>query len=129
MNEVHIIKPEAVEYSCRIAEEGSFWAQREVARLFSCLKTLESKLARSVDFWNVGDSASGLLESHATLNDGTPVWRLCPTHYHCIALVAMHNGDLLVLEICSRAEIDSVERKLVKTDSVEKLINIDPVHP
>jgi hypothetical protein len=107
------ISPEAERKLLRIATEDSIWAQREVARIYVCLTDLESRMAHSAEFWNIRDSASGNLTSCATLKDGTPVWRLCTTHVHCIALVAMQDDDLFVLELCSRAEIDSVERTLI----------------
>ena len=115
-----LIKREAQNFALQLAETGSFRAQREVARLYSCLKRLESRMKRSADFWNVEYSASGILTSSATMRDGTPVWRLCPTNTHCIALIAKVNGDLCVLEICSRADIGTIERKLRKLYSGER---------
>ena len=85
---------------------------KKVTRIFTNLKRLAQKLART-EFWNIEDSASGNIESHAALNDGTPIWRLCPTHVHCIALLVEQDGDLLVLEACTRAEIETVERQLI----------------
>jgi hypothetical protein len=95
---------------CRIAREGNFLAQREVARVYVYLKYLQEK---STDFWNVGGSASGVLESVVTRTNGTPIWRLYPTHATCIALLTVQNGDLLVLAICNRAEVEAVEQSLI----------------
>jgi len=114
-----LISPEAEAFALRIAKKGGFRAQREVARLYSCLKRLKSKMKLSADFWNVEDSTSGILTSSATMLDGTPIWRLCPTHGHCVALIANIAGDLYVLEISSREDISKIERKLSKLDSDE----------
>jgi len=89
---------------------------KEATRVFVILEHLEIKLARTTDFWNIQDSASGNIESRATLKDGTPIWRLCPTHVHCIALLVMQDEDLLVLEVCNRAEIETVERRLIDSN-------------
>jgi hypothetical protein len=94
--------------------EGSLWAQREVARVVVYLEDFETKIAATMsELWNVRDSASGVLQSRATLKNGTPLWRLCPTHVHCIALLAEQDEDLLVLDICNRAEIEAIERRLI----------------
>jgi hypothetical protein len=85
----------------------------EVAHLYGCLERLETKLATTSQFWNIQDSASGKLISRATLKDGTSIWRLCPTHSHCIALVVEQDGDLLVWDVCNRAEIETVENHLI----------------
>jgi hypothetical protein len=108
-----LLSPEAEQKLLRIAEKDGLWAQREVARIYVYLEHLEIRLAKTSRFWNIQDSASGALESRATLRDGTPIWRLCPTHVHCIALLAEQDGDLLVLEVCNRAEIETIENELI----------------
>jgi hypothetical protein len=108
-----IVSTEAERKMLRIAANESLWAQREVARVFVYLEELETKIATGSEFWNIRDSASGVLESHATLRSGTPIWRLCPTHVHCIAVLIEQEGDLLVLDICNRAEIETVENGLI----------------
>jgi hypothetical protein len=108
-----LISSEAEQELLRIAENDGIWAQREVARLYVHLEHLEKTLARTSQFWNIQDAASGSLESCATLKDGTSIWRLCPTHVHCIALLVEQNGDLLVLEVCSRAEVETTENHLI----------------
>jgi hypothetical protein len=84
----------------------------EVSHLFACLQEIELKAS---EFWNVGDSASGNLTSCATLKNGAPIWRLCPTQVHCIGLlVEEQDGVLWVLAVCSRAEIEKKEAELMK---------------
>jgi hypothetical protein len=61
----------------------------------------------------LGGSASGVLESVVTRTNGTPIWRLYPTHATCIALLTVQKGDLLVLAICNRAEVEVVEQTLI----------------
>jgi len=92
--------------------QGNPRAQREVARVFAYLKSLGARLAKTTVYWNVDGSASGVLTSAATLQNGTPIWRLYPTHVHCIALLAMQDETLFVLDFCSKAEIKAIERKL-----------------
>jgi hypothetical protein len=89
-------------------------AHREVVRVYVYLERLEMKLEQApLEFWNIRDSASGWLESCATLNDGTPIWRLYPTHVHCIAFLAERDGDLLVLDVSSKAEVETTETQLI----------------
>jgi hypothetical protein len=90
-------------------------AQREVVRIYVYLEHLEIKLReRSLEFWSIRDSASGWLESCATLKDGTAIWRLYPTHVYCIAFLAERDElDLLVLDVSSRAEIEMTEARLI----------------
>src|SRR5271165_5788584 len=89
-----------------LADTGDFQTRLEVAAVFAELKLLREKLG---DFWNIGASARGTLSSHATLESGTSIWRLCPTHTYCIALLTLLNGDLHVLDICSEAEVHAKE--------------------
>ena len=111
------ITTEAEEALYRIAEEGDLLARHEVARVFSYLERLETKIADAAPaYWNIGDSASGVLTSHATLKNGTPIWRLYPTHVQCIALLAAQDGDLFVLEICSEAVVNTIELELHKRE-------------
>jgi hypothetical protein len=119
------MKSRAATSGVRIATEGGLRAQREVATLYNRLKILRSKIAKCADFWNVEDSASGNLRSCAILKDGTPVWRLCPAHAHCIALAVKMGDDLFVLEICSRDEIDSVEGRMTSFETVDQLVTAD----
>jgi hypothetical protein len=83
---------------------------REVAKIYVCLEAIQCKIRNThPEFWNVGYSASGILQSFATLKNGTPIWRLYPKHLYCIALLAELDGDIHVLDVCNRAEISSVE--------------------
>lgn len=93
-----------------IADTGDLQARSEVARFIAILKFLKRKVGHTPDYWNVALSASGTLSSHATAKNGTSLWRLYPTHTHCIGVVAMQDGDLYVLNVCSEFEISSVER-------------------
>jgi hypothetical protein len=121
MNTV-LMRSEVAERALEIARTGNLRAQREVARTSSSLRYLASKMTNTATFWNIEGSASGLLTSCATLSDGTSLWRICPTHSHCIALVAVMNDDLHVLYFGSEAEIELTERKLVEIASVDELI-------
>jgi hypothetical protein len=105
-----LISTETRQKIIQIAKKGGLRAPREVARVYVYLENYQANLT---EFWNVRDSASGRLTSSATLRDGTPIWRLCPTHVHCIALLAEQDGDLLVLDVCSRAEIEEAESRLI----------------
>jgi hypothetical protein len=89
---------------------------REVARVFVYLKELEAELGdgrTSLEFWNVRDSAAGLLESRCTLKSGASVWRLYPqTNKHAVVLLACLEGQIQVLAVCSRRSLEAVERRL-----------------
>lgn len=102
-----IIPTEVCAKMLRIAE-SNLQAHKETVRIYVYLEEIKSS-----DFWNVRDSASGELVSRSKLQDGTLIWRLYPTHVHCIAFLAEQNGDLLVLGVCNRAEIETVERQLI----------------
>jgi hypothetical protein len=108
-----IVSTEAEQTLARIAENDGVWAQREVAHICVNLEQLEFKFAQARLFWNVQGAATGNLVSYTTLPNGKPIWRLCPTHVHCIALLVVQEDDLLVLEVCNRAEINAVERQLI----------------
>src|SRR5262249_30306605 len=97
----------------RIAEEGNAKARREVASVYVHLRHLEAYIVTKSDFWNVPGSASGFLESHIARTNGTPIWRLCPTHVSCIALLTVQDGNLLVLAISSRAKVTATEQSLL----------------
>ncbi len=87
---------------------------REVAKIYVCLEAIQRKIrSTQPEFWNVGYSASRILQSFATLKNGTPIWRLYPTHRYCIALLAELDGDIHVLDVCNKAEIRSVEHRLI----------------
>lgn len=103
------IKPSASAALIRIAKSGDLQARSEVARVIAFLRILEEKLASNPAYWNVAPSASGILTSYATLSNGTPIWRLCPSHVHCICLLAMRDADLHVLDICSASELSATE--------------------
>ena len=97
-----------------IARTGS-GALREVARIFHYLDELQNALGRRncrSDFWNVGGSASGQLESARNLSCGSPIWRLYPRHRHAIALVARLDRGIEVLAVCSRKDLNAVEDDL-----------------
>jgi hypothetical protein len=97
----------------RLAKEGVLAARSEVARVYAYLERLERKMAADEPaFWNIPGSASGALTSRAKLKDGTPIWRLYPTHVHCIALLAIQDGDLFVLAVCREAEVKTIELEL-----------------
>jgi hypothetical protein len=115
-----IINRKADESAFRILQDQSLWSQEEVAKIYSRLLVLQEKITASIEFWNVEDSASGILESCHTVN-GTPVWRLCPPGNRYIALLAVYDDDLVVLDICQEANADAVERELT-TIEVERLI-------
>jgi hypothetical protein len=109
------ISTEAEAALVRIASHGDLKARTEVAHIIAKFKYFKDKMSRSPAYWNVGKSASGDLSSHATLKDGTSIWRLCQKHVHCIGLLAaMPDGDLYVLEICSKATVLVVEEELRK---------------
>jgi hypothetical protein len=108
-----LVSDEAETELYRLAQEGSVWTQREVARTYVYLRYLNEKIAAAPDFWNIDGSATGFLQSFTTRRNGNPIWRLCPTHVSCIALLTVQDGDLLVLAICSRAEIETLEQTLI----------------
>ncbi|MGB6176448.1 MAG: hypothetical protein WBF43_08955 [Methylocella sp.] len=92
---------------------------REVAKIYVCLEAIQCKIRSThPEFWNVGYSASGILQSFATLKNGTPIWRLYPNHRYCIALLAELDGDIHVLDVCNKAEIGSVELSWVEGKKV-----------
>jgi hypothetical protein len=119
-----VIKVEIQQKLLRIAnDEGffdrlrtRFWSTSrrciEVASTIEHLDLLEATVPTNFAFWNVRWSASGLLESKAQLKSGKPIWRLCPSHVYCIALLAEQDDDLLVLDICNRAALRTVESRL-----------------
>ena len=108
-----LISTDAEKELYRIAEEGNAKARKEVASLYVHLRHLEKYIVTKADFWNVPGSASGLLELHITRANGTAIWRLCPTHISCIALLTVQDDNLLVLAISSRAEVTVTERSLI----------------
>ncbi len=103
------IKPNAEAALIRIAVSGDLKARSEVARVIATLRIFEEKLATTTDYWNIAHSASGKITSYATLRNGVPIWRLCPTHVHCICLLAMQDGDLHVLDVCSESDLVTIE--------------------
>jgi hypothetical protein len=108
------ISAEIRESFCRTARKSDRHL-RETARIFAYLRELESDIQDrriAQEFWNIRDSASGWLESCRTLPSGTPIWRLYPQHRHAIALLALQNGEICVLQICCRRELETVERAL-----------------
>jgi hypothetical protein len=96
-----------------------FWSSSrrciEVASTIEHLDILEQTVPTNFRFWNVAWAASGLLESKIQLRTGQPIWRLCPTHVHCIALLAEQGNDVYVLDVCSRAALQAVEARLAST--------------
>ena len=108
-----VVPPEVNEKMLGIARSNSR-AHREVIRIYVYLERLEIKLREaSLEFWNVRDSASGWLEAGATLENGIPIWRLYPTHVHCVAFLAKQDDHLLVLDVSSRAEVEDTEAQLI----------------
>jgi hypothetical protein len=93
----------------RIARSGDLQARTEVARVIAALKSFREKLASTFDYWHISGCASGILSSSATLQNGTSLWRLYPTHVYCIGLLEMRDGDLYLLAVCHESEITSVE--------------------
>jgi hypothetical protein len=94
------------------AKNGGLRGQEEVARAIAYLQFLEKKISSGVDFWNVSGSAKGILESGATLGSGRPIWRLYPTQIYCIPLLVAEGGDLHVVDVCSRADLERAESRL-----------------
>lgn len=108
-----LVSVEAETELYRLAQEGSFWTQREVAHIYVYLRYLQEKIATAPDFWNIDGSATGYLQSFTTRRNGKPIWRLCPTHVSCIGLLTVQDGDLFVLAFCNRAEVETIEQTLV----------------
>lgn len=107
-----IIPAEVSDALYRITLEGSERAQNEVAQVCSGLRLIRDDAWTMPDYWNVRVSALGLL-SYTTRANGSPIWRLCPAHVSCIALLTTQDDDLLVLGIYSRAEVEKTEQRLV----------------
>lgn len=96
----------------RIARTGDLQARTEVARVIAALKNFREKLASTLDYWNIAESASGTISSRATMKNGASLWRLYPTHVYCIGLLEMRDGDLYLLAVCHEVDITSVEHEI-----------------
>jgi hypothetical protein len=108
-----LVSDEAERDLYRLAEDESYWVQKEAARTYVYLKHLGKKIATAPDFWNIDGSATGFLQSFTTRRNGNPIWRLCPTHVSCIGLLTVQDGDLLVLAFCNRADVETIEQTLI----------------
>jgi hypothetical protein len=94
--------------------EKSGLCQHEIARIFAYLESINADIAKiSSEFWNIRYSAAGILKSSATLEDGTPIWRLIPPMSRHAALLAEFDGVVAVLDVCRTTEIESAERQLI----------------
>jgi hypothetical protein len=97
-----------------IARQGELHLH-EVARVFAYLRDLDELIREkriSLDFWNVSGSAAGTLESRHTLRDGTPIWRLYPQHRHAIALLMEKDGEICLIRVCGKRDLEEAERAL-----------------
>lgn len=109
-----LVSSEIVEKLVVIAK-SSIRARSEVARLYAHLQDIEAKMSETREFWQIGLTAAGSLESRARLKSGVSILRLCPSNVHCVALLAEFDGTLKVLAVCRRSEIERVEAALIET--------------
>jgi len=107
-----ILSHEAEVRMLEIARDGDLAARIEVARVFAHFEELEERFVRSPDYWNISQSASGHLTSQAVLRNGTPIWRLCPSHTHCIAILFKDGDTIFVRNVCNAAMIAELEGQL-----------------
>jgi hypothetical protein len=107
-----LIKAEFAEKLGQLAR-GNGRALSEAARVFAYLEAIHTRIRNgSVEFWNVGFSASGVISSQSRLKNGSLIWRLCPEHDYCIALLAEIDGDIRTLDVCGKEEVVAVELRL-----------------
>lgn len=97
-----------------MASSGNAAAQREVARVTSYFSSIHAAFSRSPSFWNIRFVMNGDVDYGPRLH-GCQLYRLCPGHQQCIALIIESGGELMVLDLCSSAELSSVELRLAQS--------------
>jgi hypothetical protein len=91
--------------------QGPNAALQEVARVTALLGQIDGAFRVSPSLWNIRYVMNGYVAYGPNLH-GCQLYRVCPGHQYCIAILVESGGKLEILDFCSSADLPTVETVL-----------------